>query len=169
MDIKKAVKETGGYLHTEEGKRLLREARLCGVSWPRMVSMFKRSKSTIEKAFSYHGIRTPRTKFLNWNDSLLNLVRRFYRRSQKLSGLQGSARLTGEMLVAVNEARAREGLPPTTLNAIRCFANANQLRWGWHTRMNSGEKSVPTRISAEDREYLKHILPGTSSWSGQRG
>jgi len=167
--IKKAERKRGkGWLHLAIGRRLLKMARSLNLPWPRMTRLFSRSQGCLEKLFSFHRIRKARPEFLTWTKRTLVIVRKFYQKSVGIQTVHDSTRLSLEMYRTVNKERRRQGLNQTSLNGIRCFAQAHGLRWGWHTRIpkrpfSAKEKAILLRhFMAASWPSLVELLPGRS-------
>ena len=148
-----------GYLLDTEGKgkRILELVRTeLNLSWPEVLALLKRSKTTIEKAFSHYGIGKKRAKHIDWTQERIDLVEQFYKKSQDIRTRNDSVALRQEMTGAVNALPGEK----VTLNAIRLMARDYDWgKWGWGTQMAS--RSVPsgTKMGVPSKEELLEDLP----------
>lgn len=148
-----------GFLHTLKGKQLLKATLKFNPSWPEFTKLFGRSRSTLEKALSFHGIRKLRPRYLNWSDASRKMVEKYYAESQAVRDRAESGRLSDEMVAEVNRVRAKEGLSLVTKNAIRCFAcDLNPpLKWGWCSWEAGKLRSGSNGSIEEDINWLRSI------------
>ena len=140
-----------GYLFDAEGvgRRILELVRTeLNLSWPDILALLKRSKTTIEKAFSHYDIGKKRAKHTNWTPERIALAEKYFKKSVDLHSRWESVTLRAEM---VRDVSALPG-EKVSLNAIRLMARDYDWgKWGWST--NSEENTV----KAAEKTLLKSM------------
>lgn len=161
-DIAAARAKNPSWLYGSVGKRILKEAAKLMLRWPKMERLFSRSQRTLEKAFSYHGVRKERPMPARYvhSDRVISIIRRYYAvLSEAANSAENSVAWRNRMMAEVNERRRLEKLEPTTLNAVRCLADTLGLKWGWRKTL-SGTRKIQTEAAiraAEDEKWLQSL------------
>ncbi|OGZ09538.1 MAG: hypothetical protein A3D67_03835 [Candidatus Lloydbacteria bacterium RIFCSPHIGHO2_02_FULL_51_22] len=141
-----------GSLRTPDGKRMLEITRVeLRLNWLEMTRLLQKSKTTLEKLFSEHGIRKAKDPHTDWSPERVALVKEWYGKSGAIRTKDESAKLRDEMVREVNKLPGKKVGP----NAIRCMARDYEWGvWGYRTREGTGTHGFEKRVSARVEELV---------------
>src|SRR3989344_2954363 len=145
-----------GYLHTPDGKRILEIVRVeLRLMWPETTKLLQKSKGSLEKAFSEHGIRKEKDPHIGWSPERVTLVKECYGKSSAIRTRDEAAKLRDEMVREVNSLPGKK----VGINALRCMAR--DYDWGVWGR-NSNKNTAPNKNEEHAEPSKEELLANLS-------